>query len=105
MPDSGYRELKERLGHSEDTLPRRFKIQSRTWALDRTDNENFFLLNRKLDYIYNDFLLERTLVKRVRTPPGDLISASRSLLSTLLAMIGNRHRQGSVRLLMVIVPQ
>ncbi len=97
MLKQGYRVLKERLQQSEESLPRRFRDQSAVWAQDRTVYENFSFIHRTLDYLYNDFLLERTLVKRLRIPPTELINVSRSLLSTLLVMAGNRHRSGSVR--------
>lgn len=90
-----HRKLSERLKESEDNLPLKYRHQPKLWVLDRTVPENFFHINRHLDYTYNNFLLERTLVKRLRTPTIDLINVSRSLLSTLLVMTGNRHRLGT----------
>lgn len=47
-----------------------------------------------MDFIYNEFLLHRALVKRLRVDPAELIRASRAVLSPLLVLCGNRHRQG-----------
>jgi len=105
MSNLRYRDLRERLKKSEESLPLKFRVQSRFWALDRTVPENFFLINRQLDYLYDDFLLERTLVKRLQNSPTGLVNVSRSLLSTLLVLTGNRHRQGSVRLFAVLSSQ
>ena len=70
------------------------KDRSDRWVLERSTAENFFLLSQHMDPIYNEFLLHRALVKRLRVDPAELIRASRSVLSPLLVFCGNRHRQG-----------
>ena len=62
--------------------------------MERTVAENFFQLSKRLDFVYNEFLLERTLVKRLRVSPAELVTVSRSLLSGMLTLTGHRHRQG-----------
>lgn len=86
--------LKQRLRESETSLPAKLRDRPDCWVLERTVSENYFQLSQRLDFVYNEFLLERTLVKRLRASPTDLISVSRSLLSTMLVLTGNRHRQG-----------
>lgn len=94
MTNSHYSNLKKRLRESERSLPTKLRDRPDRWILERTVSENFFQLSKHLDFVYNDFILERTLVKRLRASTGDLISVSRSLLSTMLTLTGNRHRQG-----------
>lgn len=53
------------------------------------------MISTHIDHIYNDFLLQRTLVKRLRIEPDELIKVSRSLLSSILVLVGNRDRMGS----------
>ena len=89
-----YRNLKERLQRSEESLPYKLRDRPDRWVPERTVAENYFLLSKHLDSVYNYFLLERTLVKRLRVSSADLVTVSRSLLSTMLVMTGTRHRQG-----------
>lgn len=91
---SRYRALKDRIRESENGLPFKLRDRPDRWILERTVAENFFQLSKHLDYVYNEFLLERTLVKRLRVPLAELIVVSRSLLSSMLILTGNRHRQG-----------
>ncbi len=88
------RTLKERLRQSEESLPFKFRDQPDRWVSERTIAENYFQLSQRLDFVYNEFLLERTLVKRLRVPSAELVTVSRSLLSIVLMLTGNRHRQG-----------
>ncbi len=88
------RTLKERLRQSEESLPFKFRDRPDRWVSERTVAENYILLSQRLDFVYNDFLLERTLVKRLRVPSAELVTVSRSLLSIVLILTGNRHRQG-----------
>ena len=62
--------------------------------MNRTAYHNFTLISTHLEYTYNEFLLERALVQRLKEPPAELLNVSRSLLSTMLVLTGNRHRQG-----------
>ena len=65
------------------------------WAVDRTGAENFFVLHTRMEFIYTEFLVQKTLVHRTRVPSTDLIDVSRRLLSTLLVVSDNRQRLGS----------
>lgn len=94
VTDMYHRTLKERLRESEESLPSKLRDRPDQWVLERTVAENFFQLTKHVDFVYNDFLLERTLVKRLRVPPAELVIVSRSLLSSMLILTGNRHRQG-----------
>lgn len=58
--------------------------------------DNLIHLSIHLDHVYNEFLLQRTLLKRWRVAPTELVKVSRALLSTLLVLIGNRHRLGAL---------
>lgn len=86
--------LKQRLEESEKSLPAKLRDRPDRWVLERTVSENVFQLSKHLDFVYNEFILERTLVKRLRASAADLTTVSRSLLSTMLILTGNRHRQG-----------
>lgn len=92
--DSLYSALKQRLHESGKSLPAKLRDRPDCWVLERTVSENFFQLSQHLDFVYNDFLLERTLVKRLRASSTELIRVSRFLLSKMLVLTGNRHRQG-----------
>ena len=94
MTNLHHRNLKQRLQEAEKSLPPKLRDRPDRWVLERTVPENFFQLSKHLDFVYNEFLLERTLVKRLRASPAALVGASRSLLSTMLILTGNRHRQG-----------
>ena len=89
------REVKARLEIAYENLPFKLKDRSDTWVLDRSIVENFCHLSKHLDRVYNEFLLQRTLVKRLRIAPTELVDVSRSLLSPMLVLLGNRHRQGA----------
>lgn len=88
------RSLKERLRKSEESLPFKLRDRPDRWVMERTVAENFFQLTKHIDFVYNCFLIERTLVKRLRVSPAELFTVSRSLLSRMLILTGNRHRQG-----------
>ena len=45
--------------------------------------------------MYNQFLLQRTLVKRLRVDPSALVRVARILLSAILLLCGKRHRIGA----------
>ena len=90
-----HRRIKERLRESEESLPFKLRDRSDLWVLERKAAENLIHLSKHLDLVYNEFLVERTLVKRLRVPPVELVAVSRSLLSTLLTLTGNRHQLGS----------
>ena len=89
------RKIKERLRQSEESLPVKLRDRSDRWVLERKVAENYAQLSKHLDYVYNEFLIERTLVKRCRVSPAELVAVSRSLLSSLLTLTGNRHHLGS----------
>ena len=89
-----YRDLKQRMQSFKRNLPARLKDRSDSWVATRNLYGNYVQIITHLDRTYNEFLLERTLVKRLRLPSTELVNISRSLLSTMLVMIGNRHRQG-----------
>ena len=90
-----HRKVKERLRESEESLPVKLRDRSDRWVLERKAAENYTQLSKHLDFVYNEFLIERTLVKRCRVSPAELVAVSRSLLSSLLTLTGNRHRLGS----------
>ena len=75
-------------------LPPLLQDRPDQWILDRSVGQNFFLISKSIDPLYNEFLLHRTLVKRLRAEPAELVSVSRYLLSCLLVLCGNRHRSG-----------
>ena len=77
-----------------DALPPMLRDRADQWVLERSAADNYFLLSKHIDPLYNEFLLHRTLVKRLRIEPVELVRVSRSLVSRLLVMCGNRHRQG-----------
>ena len=48
-----------------------------------------------LDVVYNEFLLQRTLVRRIRASSEALVRISRLLLTTVLAVVNNRSQCGT----------
>lgn len=92
--DERARILKQRLRESEESLPFKLRDRPDRWVLGRTVPENIYLLTNHIDFVYNGFLIERTPVKRLRVSSAELVTASRSLLSSMLILTGNRHRQG-----------
>ena len=88
------RSLKERLCESEECLPFKLRDRANRWVMERTVAENFCHLTRHIDVVYNYFLIEKTLVKRLRALPTELVKVSRSLLSSMLILTRHRHRQG-----------
>lgn len=94
VTDLQYRILKQRLRESEESLPFKLRDRPDRWVLGRTVPENFYLLTNHIDFVYNGFLIERTPVKRLRVSSAELVTVSRSLLSSMLILTGNRHRQG-----------
>ncbi len=87
--------MKDRLDQAFDSLPSKLKDHSDCWLLDRTTSENYFQLSKHLDRDYNHFLLQRTLVQRLKTSPAELIRVSNSLLSAVLVLASNRHRMSA----------
>ena len=76
-------------------LPAKLTENHDKWSLNRTGAQNFFVLANYLDFVYNDFLIHRALVKRLKVSPKELLTVSNTMLSTLLVLTGNRHRLGS----------
>ena len=83
--------MTDRVELTYEKLPFKLRDRSNIWALDRSTAENFFHLTTHLERIYHHFLIQRTLVKRLRLAPTDLMSVARSLLSSMLVLLGNRH--------------
>ena len=73
-------------------LPMKLRNNPGCWLLHRSGVQNCFALTTHLDFLYNDFLLQRTLVKRLRCSPVELVKVSNALLSSLLVVTNNRHR-------------
>lgn len=49
-----------------------------------------------LDVIYNDFMLQRMLVRRIRARSDEVIRISRLLMNTLIEMLSNHGRSSSL---------
>jgi len=49
-----------------------------------------------LDVIYNDFMLQRTLVRRIRAKSNEVIRISRLLMTTLIDVLSNRGHSRSL---------
>ena len=52
---------------------------------------HFSVKRLAVDSVYNDFPLERTLIKQIRASPAELITVSGILLSCMFTLTGNRH--------------
>ena len=77
------------------TLPAKLTDHNDQWFLNRSGAQNFLALSNYLDFEYNDFLIQRALVKRAKISPKELLKVSNTMLATLLILTGNRHRLGS----------
>ena len=45
-----------------------------------------------MEFLYNDFLLYRTLGKRTQTQPEEVIGIAREILKTLVTMVSEKAR-------------
>ncbi len=94
-PDSEYtfelgQEIARRNLESWESFPESVRYYPAIWNSDRRREECFFTVIIYLDLIYNDFLLQRTLVRRIRARSDEMLRISRLLMTTLLDVIGNR---------------
>jgi chromatin structure-remodeling complex subunit RSC3/30 len=56
--------------------------------------EEIHLFETHLDFLYNDFLLYRTLGQRTQTQPEEIIGISREILKASIMMVSKRTRYG-----------
>jgi hypothetical protein len=77
-------------------FPKSHKYYSEIWTGKRTADECVTTVIIYLDVVYNEFLLQRTLVRRVRAPSEALIRISRLLLSTCITVVNNRSHLSPV---------
>jgi chromatin structure-remodeling complex subunit RSC3/30 len=56
--------------------------------------EELLLFEIHVDFLYNDFLLYRTLGQRTQTQPQEIIGISREILKALIMMVSKRARYG-----------
>lgn len=56
--------------------------------------EDAFLFELYLEFLYNDFLLYRTLGQRTHTQPPEIIDTSREVLKALILMVSKIIRCG-----------
>jgi hypothetical protein len=77
-------------------FPKSHKYYPEIWTGKRSADECVTTVFIYLDVVYNEFLLQRTLVRRVRAPSEALVRISRLLLSTCIAVVNNRSHLGTV---------
>jgi chromatin structure-remodeling complex subunit RSC3/30 len=85
-----HRDIARRNKEAWESFPEAVRYYPAIWNSSRSREECFFTVLTYLDLIYNDFLLQRTLVRRIRARSDELIRISRLLMTTLLDVIGNR---------------
>jgi chromatin structure-remodeling complex subunit RSC3/30 len=85
-----HRDIARRNKEVWESFPEAARYYPAIWNSNRSREECFFTVLTYLDLIYNDFLLQRTLVRRIRARSDELIRISRLLMTTLLDVIGNR---------------
>lgn len=84
------RDIARRNKEAWESFPEAVRYYPAIWNSNRSREECFFTVLTYLDLIYNDFLLQRTLVRRIRARCDELLRISRLLMTTLLDVIGNR---------------
>jgi chromatin structure-remodeling complex subunit RSC3/30 len=84
------RDIARRNKEAWESFPEAVRYYPEIWNGNRSREECFFSVLTYLDLIYNDFLLQRTLVRRIRARCDELLRISRLLMTTLLDVIGNR---------------
>jgi chromatin structure-remodeling complex subunit RSC3/30 len=77
-------------------FPKVLKYYPEIWAGKRSAEDCVTTVIIYLDVVYNEFLLQRTLVRRVRAQSEALVRISRLLLTTVLAVVNNRSQCGTV---------
>lgn len=85
-----HRDIARRSKEAWESFPEAVRYHPAIWNSNRCREECFFTVLIYLDLIYNDFLLQRTLVRRIRARCDELLRISRLLMTTLLDVIGNR---------------
>jgi chromatin structure-remodeling complex subunit RSC3/30 len=83
-------DIAQRNKEAWESFPEAVRYYPAIWNSNRGREECFFTVLIYLDLIYNDFLIQRTLVRRLRARCDELIRISRLLMTTLLDVIGNR---------------
>lgn len=76
-------------------FPKALKYYPEIWTGKRSAEDCVTTVIVYLDVVYNEFLLQRTLVRRVRAPSEALVRISRLLLTTVLAVVNNRSQCGT----------
>ena len=79
-----------------ETLPLKLNDRSDEWLLSRTAADNWCHLIKHQEYVYHKFLIQRTLVKRLRVASTQLMKLSKTLLSSVLLLVGYRHLHSSL---------
>jgi hypothetical protein len=49
----------------------------------------------QLDYLYSDFLIQRTLIRRTQAKSTEILTLATQLLSTVLSLAAERDKLGS----------
>ena len=92
--DQPHRDIAQRNRETWESFPSALHYYPAIWSSERSREECFFAVVVYLDIVYNDFLLQRTLVRRIRARSDELLRISRLLMTTLLDVVGNK---GSLR--------
>ena len=79
-----------------ETLPSDIKYYPELWASDRAKEDCVSITIMYLDLMYNDFMLQRMLVRRIHARPDEVIRISRILITTLIDMISNHGRSSTL---------
>ncbi|PWY69058.1 hypothetical protein BO70DRAFT_390167 [Aspergillus heteromorphus CBS 117.55] len=77
-----------------ESLPTHLHFRPSCWTKDLPVSVSLMLTVSYLAYLYNDFLIQRLLLKQDPSAEGSLFNASATILSTVLIM--GRHREPTV---------
>ena len=72
-----------------ESFPPDIRYYPDIWGSERSRNDCILVTIIYLDIVYNDFMLQRTLVRRIRARSDEIIRISRLLITTLIDMLSN----------------
>lgn len=94
ITDTSVRDIVRRNQEALHSIPQHLRYYPEVWSEGRDREQCFSIAVNEMDFGYNEFLIQRTLVKRGRASSKELIRVSRQMLSTLLDIINHRAQIG-----------
>jgi len=78
-----------------ESFPERIQYSPEIWESDRDMVDCLFMIESYLDIIYNDFMLQRALVRRLHAKSDELVRTARLIMTAVLEIMNRCHHHES----------